>query len=63
MDRENLDPIRLSLFAANGVTQQAQELIKKHQIMLSTKKDLEALLTYMNLRYLPDLNKYIHNQV
>jgi len=48
-----LEKSQLWLFASNGVTKKAQELIDKHSILLSTKQELNRLLTYMNLRQLP----------
>ena len=52
-----LEKSQLWLFASNGVTKKAQELIKKHNILLSTKKDLNLLLQYMNLRQLPEFER------
>jgi len=49
-----LEKSQLWLFASNGVTKKAQELINKHSILLSTKQELNRLLTYMNLRQLPE---------
>ena len=51
---EELDKVQLWLFAYNGVTTHALSLIRKHQILLSTKENLIQLLTYMNLRPLPE---------
>jgi len=51
---EYLTQIHLWLFACNGVTANAQELINKHNILLSTKQELNNLLEFLNLRKLPD---------
>ena len=51
---EYLTQIHLWLFACNGVTEKAQELINKHNILLSTKQELNYLLKFLNLRKLPD---------
>ena len=53
-EAEPLDKVQLWLFAYNGVSRQAMALIKKHQVLLSTKNDLNQLLMYMKLRELPD---------
>jgi hypothetical protein len=49
-----LEKLHLWLFASNGVTKKAQEIINKYQILLSTKQDLNQLLSFMNLRQLPE---------
>ncbi|KPA17491.1 ATPase domain protein, prokaryote domain protein [Candidatus Magnetomorum sp. HK-1] len=54
-----LEKLQLWLFACNGVTKKAQELIKKHNILLSTKQDLNPLLSFMNLRQLPEFESDI----
>ena len=61
-NEENIDQILTETYfkqAQSGQTAQtdkkeAQEIITKHEILLSTKKDLNDLLEFMNLRVLPD---------
>jgi len=57
MDQEGdeIKTIHLWLFAYSGITQGAEKLIKQHNILWSSKKDLNQLLEYVNLRRLPDL--------
>lgn len=45
--------VRLWLFAHDGVTKEAEALMHKHQILWSTRADLDALLEAVNLRKLP----------
>jgi len=45
--------VRAWLFAYKGVTQPAQELLRKHRILWSARTDLDALLTHVKLRPLP----------
>jgi len=47
--------IRLWLYAHNGVTKQALELIKKHDILWSDKNDLDSLIKEIGLRKLSEL--------
>ncbi len=55
-EREKGDPrIRTWLFAHNGVTAPARELMRKHKMLWSTRENLDALLTHVNLRTLPEL--------
>jgi hypothetical protein len=56
-EADELDSVQLWLFACNGVTRKALSLIRKHQILLSTKDDLNQLLTHMKLRELPDFER------
>jgi len=51
---EFIRTLRLWLFAYNGVTEPAKALMEKHGILWSTSADLNALLTYVNLRQLPE---------
>ncbi|KPA16483.1 ATPase domain protein, prokaryote domain protein [Candidatus Magnetomorum sp. HK-1] len=48
--------LRLWLFAYNGVTEPAKALMKKHGIFWSNCYDLNNLLTFVNLRQLPDFS-------
>jgi len=50
-----LDIIRLWLFAHDGVTKDAENLMQKHNILWSNRTDLDALLTFAKLRTLPKL--------
>jgi len=54
-----LKTLRLWLFAYNGVTKNAEAMLKEHDILWSTKDDLNQLLEHVQLRKLPeiDLNK------
>ncbi len=45
--------MRLWLFAHNGVTREAEALLRKHQIYWSTRADLEWLIQKTGLRRLP----------
>ncbi|KPA09254.1 hypothetical protein MHK_010540, partial [Candidatus Magnetomorum sp. HK-1] len=47
--------LRLWLFAYNGVTAKAEALLKQHDILWSTKDDLNQLLEYVKLRKLPEM--------
>jgi len=56
-DREGPDLRTLTawLFAYNGVTEEAEALMREHQIWWSNQADLDALLTLAKLRTLPNL--------
>jgi hypothetical protein len=54
---DKLNVLRLWLFSYSGVTQNAEALLKKHNILWSTKVDLNELLKFVHLRELPDLKK------
>ncbi|ETR71664.1 MAG: hypothetical protein OMM_02321 [Candidatus Magnetoglobus multicellularis str. Araruama] len=58
-EREEMDgglnTLTLWLFASNGVTRPAQEMLDNHGIYWSTKSDLNALLRMSGLRELPDI--------
>jgi len=45
--------LHLWLFAHNGVTQEAEALLKEHQMYWSTRPDLDALIKEVGLRPLP----------
>lgn len=51
------DPYRLQLwlFAHNGVTKEAERLLRKHGIYWSTRADLDALIQLTGLRKLPEV--------
>jgi hypothetical protein len=51
---ENLR-IRIWLFAHDGVTEEAEDFMREHNILWSTRADLDALLTFVNLRRLPEI--------
>ena len=55
LERKELDIIRLWLFAHDGVTKDAENLMQKHNILWSNRTDLDALLTFAKLRTLPKL--------
>ncbi len=50
---EDLKTLRLWIFAHDGVTQKAEELIRENGILWSTRQDLDGLLEAVNLRKLP----------
>jgi hypothetical protein len=47
--------IRMWLFAHNGVTPEAEAMMQQHQILWSTRADLDALLNHLKLRTLPEI--------
>ncbi len=47
--------IRLWLFAHDGVTPEAEKFLQEHNVLWSTRADLDALLEHVNLRKLPDI--------
>ncbi|MFQ5617325.1 MAG: hypothetical protein ACE5GO_12805, partial [Anaerolineales bacterium] len=47
--------VRLWLFAHEGLTPQAQAFAQEHDILWSTRADLDGLLAYLGLRKLPAL--------
>ena len=51
--RKGLDILRVWLFAHDGVTKKAEALLRQHNILWSTRSDLDALLTLAKLRTLP----------
>jgi len=53
---EGIKTVRLWLFAYGGVTQNAQSLLKQHDILWSTKDDLNHLLEFVQLRKLPEVS-------
>lgn len=48
--------LHLWLFAHNGVTPEAEALLKEHQMYWSTRSDLDALIQEVGLRPLPTLS-------
>ncbi|KPA09489.1 ATPase domain protein, prokaryote domain protein [Candidatus Magnetomorum sp. HK-1] len=52
---DDIDILRLWLFSYSGVTKEAEKLLKKQGVLWSTKKELNALLEYVNLRKLPEM--------
>jgi len=53
-DPDDSRPIRLWIYAKNGLTQSAQELAEKHGVLWSNHDDLNSLLEMANLRPLPE---------
>lgn len=54
IDREGEEMrVRMWFFAHDGFTEEAEALMRKHQILWSTRADLDALLEHVNLRKLP----------
>ena len=51
----DLESLRVWLFAYDGVTEEAEDLMRQHNILWSNSKDLDALLTLAKLRPLPEL--------
>jgi len=51
--QDKLDVLRMWLFAHDGITEEAEELIKEHGIFWSARSDLDALIEFANLRKLP----------
>ncbi|MCP4579544.1 MAG: hypothetical protein GY846_25000, partial [Deltaproteobacteria bacterium] len=45
--------LKLWLFAHNGVTQEAESLLRQHHIYWSTRSDLDVLIKEVGLRPLP----------
>ncbi len=58
-EKKDLDILRVWLFAYDGVTEDAEVLRQKYQILWSTRADLDALLTLAKLRTLPKLSQII----
>lgn len=54
---DDLEIFRLWLFAHDGVTDEAEKLLQTHQILYSTRSELDALLEFLNLRKLPVLDR------
>lgn len=52
---EYLKSLRLWLFAHDGITKKAEELIREHDILWSSREDLDRLLETVRLRKLPEL--------
>ncbi|MBL7062707.1 MAG: hypothetical protein ISS49_00680 [Anaerolineae bacterium] len=52
---KDLETLRLWLFAHDGVTEEAEALMRQHHVLWSTRADLDALLTFVNLRTLPEI--------
>jgi hypothetical protein len=50
---EVLRTLRLWIFAHDGVTEEAERLIQQHNVLWSSRADLDALLEAVNLRKLP----------
>ena len=53
---EDLRSLRVWLFAANGVSAPAKDLLEQEGVLWSTRADLDALLELNGLRTLPDLD-------
>lgn len=54
-EKKDLDILRVWLFAYDGVTEEAEEMMREYQILWSNQADLDALLTLAKLRTLPKL--------
>ena len=54
-EKRELEILRVWLFAYDGVTEEAETLMRQHQILWSDHTDLDALLTLVKLRPLPEL--------
>lgn len=52
---QDLETLRLWLFAHDGVTEGAEALMRQHHVLWSTRADLDALLALVNLRTLPEI--------
>ncbi|MFQ5615905.1 MAG: hypothetical protein ACE5GO_05535, partial [Anaerolineales bacterium] len=52
---ETLRTLRLWLFAHDGVTEEARQLLAQHQVLWSSRPELDALLEEVQLRKLPVL--------
>ncbi|CAN2040427.1 ATP-binding protein [Candidatus Magnetomoraceae bacterium gMMP-15] len=52
---KDLETLRLWLFAYNGVTKEAETLMKKNNIFWSSRSELDSLLDFVKLRNLPEL--------
>ncbi|MBF0451735.1 MAG: hypothetical protein HQK75_13610 [Candidatus Magnetomorum sp.] len=50
-----LEQLSLWLFSYSGVTREAEHLMKEHDVLWSSKDDLNALLEHVHLRKLPEL--------
>jgi len=53
----DLQSLRVWLFAHDGVIEKAETLMRQHNILWSTRSDLDALLTLAKLRTLPKLEE------
>ncbi len=54
---EGLEVLRLWIFAHDGFTEEAKELMAKNQVLWSDREDLNALLAYVGLKTLPDISE------
>ncbi|MDM8521766.1 hypothetical protein QUF80_00180 [Desulfococcaceae bacterium HSG8] len=54
---DDLKTLRLWIFAHNGLTGKAKELIREHGILWSSREELDGLLREVNLRKLPELER------
>jgi hypothetical protein len=54
---EDMEPlcIRMWLFAHDGLTQSAEAYAREHQILWSTRSEMDLLLTHLGLRQLPNI--------
>jgi len=55
INKENALKLNLWMYAHNGATLQAIELMKKQNVLWSDKNDLDALLKEVGLRKLSDI--------
>ncbi|MCP4687680.1 MAG: hypothetical protein GY859_06500, partial [Desulfobacterales bacterium] len=54
-EKDTLEILRVWLFADNGVTKKAKDLLEENNFLWSTRKELDALLEHMSLRKLPEI--------
>jgi len=52
-----MEPIKLRMwmFAHDGLTQSAETYAREHQILWSTRSEMDLLLTHLGLRQLPNI--------
>ena len=56
---EDLRTLRIWFFAYNGFTEQAEAVMREHNMLWSTGTELNALLEHVGLRTLPDFDDSI----
>ena len=54
---EDMEPLclRMWLFGHDGLTQSAETYAREHQILWSTRSEMDLLLTHLGLRQLPNI--------
>ena len=55
IEGDKMEILRLWLFANDGVTENARNMLLENNILWSTRENLDALLKYLNLSKLPEL--------